>query len=531
VSDDNHINNASIVPGVTPSRVERFTQLALDQLTIGLASNGQPFAYDPQHPNRIVHPLKSGTLKRLIRKMAHKRGDFLRNDEVADILENLSAHAAVEDLRWQVFLRVGRNEDGDVELDLGTQDARRVRFKDGEAEILTSGSTTLFMRPDSLLPLPEPAESGDWRLLLSFLNMKESDQLLLIGNITYPICHPRGSGPYLISVVQGRQGDGKSELARILRRLIDNNAAGIQLFPSERKDMAISCGHQYLLVYDNVRSLSKGQSDDLCVLSTGGTMGSRRLYTDDEESLLYVHTPVVLNGIHAFVQEPDLASRCLTIHLLPIPPESRREEADIERELAAKLPMIFRGLLDLCAAALAVENQVKVTHPERMMNFCRWLAALEQVIPLPKGSLQQAYSDNLREAALETVQDNALASTVLTFATKQAGGHWSGRPSDLLSLLTNMAPQNVVHRQAEWPQSAPSLSKRLKQAAPLLNAQGLDLAFSHGTERKIEISYTPPVTTGLTDEPDGTDDNPEQSASAPDLSACTPTNFYGADEA
>ena len=48
--------------------------------------------------------------------------------------------------------------------------------------------------------------------------------------------------------------------------------------------MAISSRSQYLLIYDNTRSLTLIWNDTLCVVSTGGSIGSRRLYTDDEES-------------------------------------------------------------------------------------------------------------------------------------------------------------------------------------------------------------------------------------------------------
>jgi hypothetical protein len=316
---------------------------------------------------------------------------------------------------------------------------------------------------------------------------------------------------------------GKSFLCKhIFRRLIDNNAAGIQVYRGQVKEMAISASHQYLLIYDNVRLLTRRQSDDFCVFSTSGTLSGRKLYTDDGQSLLMVHCAIVLNGIHHFVVEPDLASRSVIIHLLPLDEKHRVEEEQLATDLEAKLPCILRGLIDLCAQALHIVKSVEVTHPERMLSFCRWLAALEQVMGLPTGRLQKTYSDNLKNAAMESVQESTLGVTALRFALGLPNHHWVGTPSQLLIELENLAPNNTTYRHTEWPQSPISLSKRLKQIGPLLRAQGVELAFSHGTKRRIEITYTPPEgaqTIDLIEEPDEST-NPRTGQSG--LAACTP---------
>jgi len=198
------------------------------------------------------------------------------------------------------------------------------------------------------------------------------------------------------------------------------------------------------------------------------------------------------------------------------------EEEQLIADLDAKLPCIFRGLIDLCAQALHIVNSVEVTHPERMLSFCRWLAALEQVMGLPKGWLQKAYSDNLKNAAMESVQESALGVTALRFAMGLHNHYWVGTPSQLLRELENLAPNNTTYRHTEWPQSPISLSKRLKQIAALLKAQGVELAFSHGTKRQIEITYIPPESAQTIDLIEASHEiiNPGTEQSV--LSACTP---------
>jgi hypothetical protein len=512
------------VGGPAASKVNRYTAKAARKLTIGLVHDGQAYAYAAGSQNRIAFPLRSRQFKRWLRSLARRKGEYLREDDLKEIIENLYAHAAVDDIRLQTFHRVGIDENGDIELDLGTEDLARVKFIDGAAIISRRGSKTLFYRPDSMLPLPSLADEGDWRELLPFLNMTEDHQYLLLAWMTFVMTHPAGTSAYPVLVIKGPQGVGKSVLSRdILRALLDPNAAGIQLFPAKPKDMAISSRSQYLLIYDNVRGLTLIWSDTFCVVSTAGSMGSRRLYTDDEESLLQVHAPVVLNSIHNVVQEPDLFSRCLTPRLLPLADSSRREETELTRDLLSKHPVIFRGLLDLSARILNAERDAEVLYPARLMNFSKWLAAKEQVLEMPAGRLQRAYIDNLRDATLETIRENALAVTLLNFAARLPGGYWAGTATQLLSAINLVAPPNTIHRQAEWPQSPISLSKRLKQLSALLKSQGVDIDFSHGTQRQVEITYHPPESTRTPDGLDEPDEPAEANMAQASLDDCGPT--------
>ena len=282
-----------ITPMLMTNKVERYTEYALNRLTTRLAKDGQPYAFITDEKNRIAHPLQGKWLKHWLRKAAKARGDVLRNDDLKEITENILAQAALDEERSEIYLRVGRNVNGNVELDSGNDNLDRILFKDGKAVVTSSGSKTLFTRPETMLPLPEPATTGDWKLLFPFLNMSEEHKYLVVGCMSYDLTHPRGSSAYPILVAKGPQGAGKSEFSRgIYRLFVDNNAADIQLLPAKMKDMVISARSQYVLIYDNVREIKLRQSDDLCVMSTGGTISSRRLFTDHDEVMLPVHAPV-----------------------------------------------------------------------------------------------------------------------------------------------------------------------------------------------------------------------------------------------
>jgi hypothetical protein len=149
---------------------------------------------------------------------------------------------------------------------------------------------------------------------------------------------------------------------------------------------------------------------------------------------------------------------------------------------------------------------------------------VEPALGLPVGKLQKAYSENLRGSALEAVQDNALAITLLNFAKKLPKENWIGTSTKLLAELNKNAPPQTIHRQSEWPQTPISLSKRLKLVAPMLKSQGIELGFSHGTQRQIEITYTPPETAKPLDGLDEPVEIAESNVKQLSLAACGPTD-------
>jgi hypothetical protein len=478
-----------------PNRCGRSIKYALEHLTLGLDSDEKPYAVINGQPksNPIAHPLEGKTIKTWIRKKALNRGDLLKRDDIKEVVETLFAHASANEIIMDIHLRVAPSKHGGVVVDLCDKQNKRVLMNAGNVSILDSDSNVLFKRSPTMSALPIPADKGNLKTLVPYLNMSAEHRYLFIGWLSYCLTHPKGTSPYPILIIKGGAGSGKSSLCKmILRQLIDNNSCGVQMFPSDVKDLAISSQNQHVIIMDNMRALTKQWSDILCVASTGGSITSRKLYSDSEESLLYLHAPMVLNGIHNFIVEPDLASRCVTIQLLNISPAKRREESVLAKKLAKDMPKIFRGLLDLSAKLLEKEATAKVIHSERMIEFSRWLTVMEVVEGKKAGELQLIYCRNIRQAMLNTVQENYLAMALLNFASNLPESNWQGTPTQLLQSLEEIAPNNIINRRADWPNNPISMSKRLRILENVLESQGVTLEFSQGKSRQISVLFTQP---------------------------------------
>src|SRR5574337_21195 len=254
--------------------------------------------------------------------------------------------------------------------------------------------TMLFARSPVARAMALPGPQGDYRVLRRYINLDWPSFKVFIGWLTFTIAHPKvESTKYVILVLKGGQGSGKTFVSKAIIQ---------QVLPSQPRDLAIAAQSAHLLVFDNLREFSRAMSDALCIASTGGAITQRKLYSDDALQVLQLHAAMVLNGIHSFVEQPDLAQRCLTQHLRPISEGSRKSEAEMLRDFEADLPAIQRGLFDLVAAIFQHLPQAKVTAPTRMLDFSRWLAAMEGVLGMPPGTLQGLYAQAIDAGQLDS---------------------------------------------------------------------------------------------------------------------------------
>ncbi len=376
-----------------------------------------------------------------------------------------------------------------VEIALYDPADTRIRVLPGTVELVTHGSPTIFLKPPVAQALPIPSASPDLTRLKGYFNNLTADQILLIvAWITYIQCSPKYKGTkYVFLVIQGDQGSGKSWLCRLLQRLIDPSALELQAFPSNSKDLPIIISNCHLVAFDNVRSFSSPVSDLLCTASTGGNISSRALYTNDTLHLLPLHGAFILNGIHGFVVQSDLAQRCLTIRTLPIDGQQRIPEAELLKNFERDLPDIFAGLLDLSSKIMAQLPNAIVTHPERMIEFSQWIAAMELALGLPQGEVQASYSRILNESQLDTLLDNSLASAVIKFVSEQLDQRWRGTPAALLKELEEGRSPRELNSQ-DWPRNPIQLSKRMKSLKASLDSQGVKVEITRGKTRQIIIT-------------------------------------------
>ncbi len=145
------------------------------------------------------------------------------------------------------------------------------------------------------------------------------------------------------------------------------------------------------------------------------------------------------------------------------------------------------GMFNFISKIFKCLPHAEVTNPERMIDFVKWLAAMEKADGVPVGVYQAAYSDALNQGQLNCIQDNLLAAAVMNFSQDYLDELWSGTPDEFLIHLNKQQSQSIL-RSRDWPQNAIALSKRLLPLQASLLTQGIRVEFSRGKKRNITIS-------------------------------------------
>lgn len=407
-----------------------------------------------------------------------------RGESISQALSALEARARFEgECRKQfVYLRSAA-AGGSIYIDL-CNDARSAIEVTPDGWQIVAEPPVRFRRTKGMAELPTPVQ-GQIDTLKQFVNLKtDSDFILFVSWLLHTL---RGQPPFPLLSVLGQEGTAKTTLCRIAKLLTDPNANPLRALPGNAQDMLVGAISQYVLVYDNVSSMGLWLSDALCRMAYGAGASYRRLFSDDEESVLAAARPVVLNGIVEHVTRGDLASRTIGINLEVIPPEARRDEEEFWADFYTARPGILGALLDGLVSGLTRLPSVRRRSLPRMADFARWGMACE-VRYWEEGSFEKAYAANIAVVASETLEtDSVIVCLRSWLEAPERDGRWDGPTSTLLKLLK---AECGGEKPRDWPANSQAFRGTLRRCAPALAGVGIKIVFSRKNSRSYATIET-----------------------------------------
>src|SRR5215831_4048759 len=230
-----------------------------------------------------------------------------------------------------------------------------------------------------------PQAGGSIEELASFLNLPSRNDFVLV--VAWLLATLRTGGPYPVLAISGEQGSAKTVLSKLLKALIDPNAAPVRALTREERDLVIAANNSHVLAFDNLSSLPHVLSDAFCRLATGASFGLRQLYTDADEVLFQAARPILLNGIEDVISRSDLADRALFLTLPPIAGNRRRSERQLWRDFEIARPRILGALLDAVTHGLRNVVGIHLEELPRMADFALWATACETAF-CPAGTFE-----------------------------------------------------------------------------------------------------------------------------------------------
>jgi hypothetical protein len=202
-------------------------------------------------------------------------------------------------------------------------------------------------------------------------------------------------------------------------------------------------------------------SNALCNITTLGSFGIRRNYSDDEEVLFKARRPIIVNGIGDILTYPDLLDRAAIVRLPPLEGTNKRltdEEVFARAEEIA--PGVFGALLDCLSHYLKVKNDIQ--NPDvRMVSYAKVGIAVEQALDWGEGAFMGSYQESRNEANAVVLESYPVAAVIIEFVEDYPeDDKWESTGQELLDALAARAGDGL--RIADkWPRRANELGQQL----------------------------------------------------------------------
>ncbi|RYD50553.1 MAG: hypothetical protein EOP52_13860 [Sphingobacteriales bacterium] len=410
---------------------------------------------------------------------------------MSTVTQTLAAIADERGERYEVFIRYGEHE-GNVVVDLGRNDDK-VALVTAEGWEIVDDHPTKFHRPNGMLPLPLPERGGLLKEFQALMQLPDDVWHLLLAHLIASV-NPRG--PYLILMLEGDHGSGKTLLCKFLRQLIDPHAVPVITLSGDDRDLMVTAEGNWLLNFDNLSSIRRDLSDALCRLATGGGFMTRKLYSDSDRQIFRSTRPMIMNGITAYATNADLRDRAVFVHLPALAEDKRLTERALEEAFEAMRPRLLGAILDIISAAIRFRPGTVAPTSLRMTDCAHWIQAAERSLDIPAGALVSAIKASQTDKADEFSAMDEVYQQLLAFLCMPpfAGGtprkEFTGTIGELKSYLDIEGMSFSMQQRIGTPKAFSDYLKRGKKEWLALGL-GIDFGNRGKDGRKVRICLTP----------------------------------------
>lgn len=446
------------------SQTDKLVEYAQAHFELLHDKNGDVFTRDSQ--SGVLRRLGGLQFKdRLISGFYEKFKLAVRDQSLKEALGTLRAIGRFNGEPQDIHTRVAKQGQA-YYIDLCEPgNSRAIEVNPGSWRIVDT-PPVLFVRGDAMQPLPTPVHGGKLDLLWNTANIPEQDRIMVV---TWLIECMRPDTPYPGLEFIGEQGSGKSTAAEAVRRVIDPSSCNLRGAPKTVEDIFVCAKQNHVVAYENISHLAGPMQDALAILSTGGGYSKRKFYTDDDESIINVRRPWMVNGISIAVTQQDLVDRVVSIECPVI--ETRQTSSCQRENFEADLPQILGGLLDMAAKALEILPSMSLPPADRprLVEY----VLLGMAVAKSAGQHPDTFVTRFKELRAETVGRTLDASPVATAILEFVEANPTGITASVKEILHRLEHHKPVGAEF-WPRSPKGLGDALRRAAPALRQMGVE---------------------------------------------------------
>jgi len=421
--------------------------------------------------------IASEDFKDFLQELAYKKeGKLIHSQAMQAIIQFCKWLAKQSKEKYQTFKRVGIDEGLNfIEVDLKREDGKVLRIS--RDCICIDTPKLKFINNKSSLPMPLPDVNINpkeaWKDFFEIFNIHSREQLALIVSFMLKTFYLAGEYP-ILAILGNREGVGKTTLAKYIIKMLDPTITPIKPHPKSIDDLLVLAKNNFLLSFDNLTHIGDSLSDALCILSTGGSLAKRQLFTDSEAVEYYLKNPVILTSIYDILKNRDLRRRSLIVELekpIKIIPEKRLEER------FNKLQPKLYGYLCLCVQEALKEKIVNLPLLD-IADFCEWILKAEPIFFVSGIDFLKLVDENRKEISKNILEGNLILQFIQSKLEKQT--IYETTTTELLKELKNLYPNEFNLKNAK------SLGKEIKKIATDFEAFSIEVQFIRKPkERKI----------------------------------------------
>lgn len=466
-----------------PSVATQLVLMAQAAYDIRISTTGVAYAL-PRSKPRIIKPLRGRASLRaeLAKAWFVSQGRTASGEALSEAITTLEGFA-LETEPVVMHTRVARFGT-ELWLDLANEKGEAVcisRF----GWCVTDDVPVLFRRTalTGSLPRPVPGSGGaldhlDLLSLFTHVHVRCSDWPLVIADL---IAALDPDIPHPVMSITGEQGTTKTTATSMLVALIDSSPALTRKAPKDAEEWVVAASGSWRVAIDNIgrAGIPDWLSDSLCRAATGTGDVRRALYENDDIHVIAFRRSCLINGITLGRMSEDLADRAVPIELEAVDPSGRKDDQVVWDEFRAAHPRLLGALLDFAVKVLQTRETTEPEHRPRMIDFARYLAAVDAV--LDSRGLDH-YMDAKDELAANTISDDPFMESLEGWI--RAAPHLGGiemRASEILDGVTARERAQASSLMGSWnpppgwPKTAQGVGTKLTYMAPALRRAGWEV--------------------------------------------------------
>lgn len=311
--------------------------------------------------------------------------------------------------------------------------------------------------------------------------------------------------------VNGPEGSSKTSLLLYVKDLKDpingNPKSMVHRWRRGDKaadDRALIVSQNDFVIFDNLSHLSEEDSDEMCVYSTGGRHGGRKLYTNTDMIRYELQGNVGYTSINDVAKQSDLISRQLKFQL-DIRTENMAESIFWSMKAKEK-PAVLHYIFMTIGRAIPIYNKLTgnpwnlTSH--RLADFILLCEAISQAIGQPEGRIIELFKRVEQEQAERSINNSSFASFFADYILNklQQGADLEIQSSELFDgIKQHAAATNYdTFNDVDFPKNAIQLGKKIERLRPSLLKFNIDIRkgqhTSKGTPYRIRTIQPKPDT-------------------------------------